>query len=417
MKSQEKRVQAARLNLILDQPFFGVLALRLKIKADPSCKTAWVDGRTMGYNPEFVENLTHGQLVGLIAHEVMHCACGHPWRRDDRDAKRWNVAADHAINPILVKSGFKLPEGALLDPAYDGKNAEWIYARQPEPQPQPQDDEEGSESSQSSSGQGDGDQSDQGEASDEPADDQSGDQPGDDQDAQDDQEGQGEPEQPGEVRDAPDDATEDGSTEGDWKAAVQQAANAAKAQGKLPGDLERFAADTAEPAVDWRSALRRFVQDTASADYTWRTPSPRYVARGLYMPSLRSEEMGPLVVAIDTSGSCDSVLLAQFEAEVVAIVDEMSPSQVHVMYCDARVHRTDTFERGEEIKFNPVGGGGTAFAPVFEAIKDLDEDPVAVVYLTDLWGSFPTEVPEVPTLWATTHEREVPFGEVLLVNA
>ena len=46
-------------------------------------------------------------------------------------SRRWNIACDYAINPLLVEAGFELPEGALLDPAYAGLSAEDIYARLP----------------------------------------------------------------------------------------------------------------------------------------------------------------------------------------------------------------------------------------------------------------------------------------------
>jgi predicted metal-dependent peptidase len=410
MEAHTKQIMAARTALVLDQPFFGVLALRLRIVVDPSCKTAWVDGRSLGYNPTFVESLSHAKLVALVAHEVMHCACGHPWRRDQREKGRWNGACDYAINPILAAANFTLPDGALFDDANRGKSAEWIYDRLPkgddgrrDGQGEPQAGDDGGD------GQGAGSPDDQPGDDDQPSD-----QPGDD-----DQPGDGDSPQ-GEVRDAPADAAEDSATEGDWSAAVQQAANAAKAQGKLSGDLERFAADAAEPKVDWRSALRRFVQETAAADYTWKRPSARYVARGMYLPSLHSEQMGPLLIAIDTSGSVDEVTLAQFEAEVRTIVDEMNPSRLHVAYADAAVKRIDTFEQGDAIEFDPVGGGGTKFGPLFDAIPDLEEPPVAVVYLTDLepYGEngWPSQEPEMPTLWATVTEHEVPFGEVLLVS-
>src|SRR5690242_20345889 len=121
---QMKRVQIARSTLLLDQPFFGVLALGLELTEDATCKTAWTNGQSLGFSPAFVDTLTDDELKGLIAHEVMHCACGHPWRRDARDHTRWNEAADYAINAVLRDAGFALPSGALLDASYDGKWAE-----------------------------------------------------------------------------------------------------------------------------------------------------------------------------------------------------------------------------------------------------------------------------------------------------
>ena len=37
----DPRISKQRTALVLDQPFFGALALRLKVVEDPSCKTFW----------------------------------------------------------------------------------------------------------------------------------------------------------------------------------------------------------------------------------------------------------------------------------------------------------------------------------------------------------------------------------------
>jgi hypothetical protein len=62
-----QKIQKARAGLVLDSPFFGSLALRQKIKADPTCETAWTDGTTMGYCPDFIDSLSLDQVKGLIA--------------------------------------------------------------------------------------------------------------------------------------------------------------------------------------------------------------------------------------------------------------------------------------------------------------------------------------------------------------
>jgi predicted metal-dependent peptidase len=395
-----RKVQAARTALVLDQPFWGSLALRLKVVEDPTCKTAWVDGVTLGYSPTFIESLTHAETVGTLAHEVSHCALGHPWRRAGRDLKRWNVACDHAINPMLAASGFLLPEGGLLDPANDGKTAEWIYDRLPVGPPE-----------------GDGAGVEDDATGPEEPDGQAGGEKG---------EGRapttgvgaaaGPCEAPGEVRDAPADVPE-GQTEADWQQAVQQAAAAARQRGNLPGAAERFARDAARPRVDWRSVLRRFVTAAARADYSWMRPSGRYLARGLYLPALRSEQVRPIIVAVDTSGSVDDVTLAQFTAEITAIAEDVQPERVVVIYADAVVQGVEEFEPGDPIKLTPRGGGGTRFEPVFDAVRERYDDPACVIYLTDLAGSFPDAEPDVPVLWAVTGKRRAaPFGEVVPIE-
>lgn len=371
MPAKEKII-SARTALVLDEPFFGALALGLRLQEDAGCGTAWTDGRSLGYDPAFIEGLSHVQTVALIAHEVMHCANGHPWRRDNREPRRWNVATDKAINQTLADAKFTLPSGALYAEGDEvGKSAEWIYARLPESQ---------------QGGKG------QGEAKPDPL---------------------------GEVRDAPTGADPDTGeappTEADWQQMTAQAAAAAKARGNLPSSLDRFAKEVMRPRVDWRSVLRRFVQEHAKSDYSWSKPNRRYMASGLYLPALDSIELGEIAIAVDTSGSIDSVGLAQAKAELEAVIDECKPAAVTVYYADAKVAQADRFERDEPIVWRPKGGGGTDFEPAIKAAEAQDTPPACMVYLTDLMGCF-GEPPSFPVLWVTDSNRTAPFGEVVAMS-
>ena len=96
------RIQKARTALLLDHPFFGSLLFRLNGRSSRSIATMATDGITLLYNPEFVETLSGAELAGVLAHEVMHPALQHHTRRGERDQKRWNIACDYAINPLLL---------------------------------------------------------------------------------------------------------------------------------------------------------------------------------------------------------------------------------------------------------------------------------------------------------------------------
>ena len=409
---------AARAALILGQPFFGALALRLALVEDTTCATAWVDGESLGYNPQFIEGLTPDELQGLVCHEVLHVANGHPWRRDHRDADTWNRAADYSINPIVIDAGMRLPAGGLLDAQYSGRSAEFIHARlqqqdqdqDQQQQQQPQGGDQQPQGGDQPQQQPQGDQQQQGEQ--QPQQGEQGEQqPQQGEQGEQQPQGQQQPQPAGEVRDAPAAAP----SEDQWQQAVQQAATAAKGRGLLGGDLRRQVEQILQPRVDWRAVLRRFIDSAARADYTWTQPSPRYIASGLYLPSLQSNEMGALAVAVDTSGSVDQVTLAQLVAEVQSIADELQPSRVHVLSCDTRVRSIDTYERGEQIAADLIGGGGTRFQPVFDAVADLDEPPAAIVYLTDLCGPDAVES-DVPTIWACTTDRVAPWGETVHID-
>ena len=120
-----------RSRLILSNPFFGTLCLRLK-PVEWEEQTGATDGVHLFYNPKWFEKLTDMEKVGFLAHEVLHVVFLHITRRNERDATKWNVACDYAINNYLIAEGFILPRGGLVDEQYNDMTAEAIYAQLPD---------------------------------------------------------------------------------------------------------------------------------------------------------------------------------------------------------------------------------------------------------------------------------------------
>jgi predicted metal-dependent peptidase len=114
--------------------------------------------------------------------------------------------------------------------------------------------------------------------------------------------------------------------EHEWQMATVQAAAMAKSRGSLPGGIQEAIEAANQARIDWATELRRFMQQAAKDDYTWRRPNARYQARGLYMPALNSEAMGPVVVAVDTSASVSSAEVSAFMAEVANVIADCSPN-------------------------------------------------------------------------------------------
>ena len=176
--------------------------------------------------------------------------------------------------------------------------------------------------------------------------------------------------------------------------------------------------DALQPKADWRELLRQFMDQIAKTDYSWTPPNRRYVHQGLYLPSMRSEQLPPIVVAIDTSGSVGQDDLDQFAAELRDILEEARPEFLHVVYCDTSVRSVQTFQPDDDIELKVAGGGGTSFIPPFEWVEENDVDPVCMIYLTDLRSSrFPDE-PAYPTMWGVYggNKTETPFGEVVEID-
>ncbi len=394
------RIQKARTALILDHPFFGSLLFRLKGRECRSIQTMATDGLSLYYNPEFVETLNAATLAGTLAHEVMHPALHHHVRRSGRDPKRWNVACDFAINPLLVDAGLSLPDGVLIDNSFRGMSAEQIYnllESESETEEGPgkvggDDEPGGEESTEEESGDGDSHS----------------------------------PSAPvteggiGQVLDAPPPDEETPTIEEqarEWDVAVNQATTVARQAGNIPAGLNRTLEGAAEASVDWREMLRRFWSDTIPADYSWMRPSRRHIWTGLYLPGVVRGGAGEVAIAVDCSGSVSARQLRLFEAEVRSILEGQRPERVYVLYFDAVVQKVETYEGGQRINLNPVGGGGTEFGPCFEWLGERGIRPQALVFLTDLYGSFPPSEPEYPVFWASTGSRKAPFGEVIPMQA
>jgi len=384
MTTAEQEMRRARTALILDHPFFGALALRLEFRPDTSVDTAAVNGKAVRYNPKWVSGLPPDHLRGVLAHEVMHCAMGHQWRRSGRDFAVWNKACDYAINGIITEAGLSLPDSAMVDARFSDKSAESIYGELHQ-QPQEQD---------GGGGKGDGDSSG----------------------------GKGNVPDPGgcgAVEDG-DTGEPDAMTEGDWKVAATQAAKAAAMHaGTLPGCLKRLVEALTDRSLDWRTILADFVQRCARNDYSWRVPNPRYARLGVVLPTLRSEELPCLVIAIDTSGSIDKPALGRF---LGAMSDAISayPTTAHVVCCDTNIHNTAEFRTEDlPIAIEPKGGGGTSFRPVFEWVEQEGIDPAALIYFTDLYcNQYPDQQPDYPVLWVLPKEscREAPWGDTLVMT-
>ncbi|MEW6132056.1 MAG: hypothetical protein AB1591_02665, partial [Pseudomonadota bacterium] len=122
------KLAAARTRLILDKPFLGALVLRLPmIEAGPWCKTTATDMKNFYYNPAYIDRLSLSQVEFVLAHEALHCALAHFVRRGHRIQRKWDLACDFAINPILVNDALKPPPEAVVLNQFENMSAEEIY--------------------------------------------------------------------------------------------------------------------------------------------------------------------------------------------------------------------------------------------------------------------------------------------------
>lgn len=379
---QRDRITKARVKLLLHHPFFGNLATRLKIVDDSArIPTAAVDGRNLYYNDGFVEKLSDGELIFLIAHEVMHCVYEHMLRRGDRDPQIWNMAADYVINrglerdrigdvirtiPILLDRKF---DGMTTDEVYDDllKNAVKIQMPLDVHMDLTGDGKDGNE-------KGDG-------------------------------KGMGRKmteEERKALRD-------------EMKDAVIQAAQSVGA-GNLPSGVERIIKDFTEPQMAWQELCRIQLTSMIKNDYSFTRPSRKSWHTGAVLPGMLPAEEVDVCIAIDTSGSISNDMVKDFLGEVQGIMGTFDSWNIKIWCFDTKVYAEQDFtsDAGDDIgTYEPQGGGGTLFEANWEYMKEHDINPKQFIMFTDGYpcGSWGDE-DHCDTLFVVHGNRNItaPFG-------
>jgi len=347
-----RAVKKALLELAIHAPFFATLALYAELVIDPATPTAATDGRRIYVSPGFFASLGAAERRALLAHEVLHAALLHPNRCGLREPGRWNVAADIVVNGIVrAQSWAELPSGALVDASLEALAVEEVYERLP-------------------AGLGPGAQAD--------------------------------------LLVVHGSTTHTRDVERHW-ALARASALAASRPGDVPCRVQREIDRLGRARIDWRAELARFVSLTRD-DYG--ELDLRFVHRGLYVEALEREGLH-VDVAVDTSGSISAKLLADFLAELRALL---------ALYPAAR-GRLFFFEVALEGPFDldvpprrAVGGGGTSFVPFFERLRAEEDGAHVAVVLTDGHGTLPERTPDVPVLWvipeSDARHVALPFGTV-----
>lgn len=360
-------------------PFWAGIALRLDLRESSHVPTAGTDGRVVYVNPTFWASLaSDAERVGVYVHEVAHVLFGHPWRRGNRDAHTWNLAADLHCNALVLSlSWAKLPAhgmdpravaaswGLTLDALVD-MSTEELYERL---------------GAERNGEHGDG-------------------------------------ECTCSLSDSPEADTALGEAE---HAATRAAVIAAASQsrGDVPGALVPWVARLAAPVpVDWRAALRAYMSERVPCDYTWRRPARRWAPLGLYLPALDSEDaLSHVVLAVDTSGSIGEERIAAMLAACLDCARSVSARRVTLVLWETQVYAEHDLTHAGELPTLSVQQGGTDVRTVFEHLTGAQ--PAVLVVLTDLETPFPEHAPAYPVLWLTTatDTARAPWGRVLVAGA
>ena len=370
------RMAQARGRLILQQVFWAALVLSLPMREDPGCKTAWTDGQSIGFDPEFIESLEMAVVLFVIAHEACHVMLCHALRLGSRDPELWNVACDHAVNLLLKKCGFTIWTHALCDRRFEGMSAEQIYDILHKEQEQ-----QGGQQGQPGSGPP--------------------------------QPGSGKAEQGGlggDLRYVPMDPAKAREIEREVKARVVQAATQAKMCGQLPQCIAQAVDGLTNPPKRWQDIFRSYMRQPAADTENWARRNRRYTS--VIMPGRWNLKMGEMVIIGDSSGSmCQPNIYAQMSVEINQIAESLKPTRTRIIWADdCDCSKQQVFEFGEKIVITPEGGGGTDMRKPLKYVERYN--PLVVLLITDCCTPWPKATP-YPLVVASTTDRKAPIGSTV----
>jgi len=398
MIMNKERFMKAKIQMLVDQPFFGQLASYLiPIVNDKICPTMGVNQLgELFVNSKWVDALAFNELKGVLMHEILHLAFLHPVRSKVFDKKLYNIAADLKINDLLLngeKYKVNLPKDGFL-PNYnhswemdkikiekiDEKTTEQIYYELEKVYETLKDKKyrqdliivsDRDQNKESKSGS------------------------------------KSQSKKYSEIS-----AEKLQQAKDLWTDRV----NSIKIQGLLPGEISRALNSLRAHKITWNSWLHgRFAR--LIKERSWSRPSKRWLP--WYFPASTKVKGLRCVIGVDTSGSISDKEYSEIISELYGIyVDYRGAVEMIVLGCDSKVHNVYNFKDNEQEKLKKIkmtGGGGTDFRPVFNWIKTKLRQPVdCLIYFTDGCGSFPqnSNLP-FEVIWVITSNIEPPFGKRL----
>jgi predicted metal-dependent peptidase len=388
MLNNHDSLARASKELMLKEPFYGLLLLSLNKQWDKRVPTAGVSKNGVNFqltiNEDFWNSLSDNHKRGLLKHELLHIGFFHIQCQDEFPNKRVaNIAMDIEINQYIDPED--LPEGGCTLESFAEYNLPpkagcreyyklLMQAKEQEEQ----------------SGSG-------GKISD--------------------MAGMDDGEQHGSGTNVPDHGTwkdfEDLS-EAEKKLLESQTAHilkeiadsVEKSRGTIPGEfkgiLERLR-HVEPPKFDWRSYVRRFAGG-AKEVFTKklrRKDNKRFEEN----PGLKIKNKRHLLVAIDTSGSVSDKEVKEFLNEIHHI--HKTGSEVTILQCDTVIRSVEKYKPNEDITLH--GRGGTDFDPVLEYYNENQRKYTCLFYLTD--GECSTDVkPKGKMLWVISTRGEINNG-------
>lgn len=387
------KIDGARKDLQLRYPYLTFLILKfpVSVKKYSIPSYAALEKDKIYFNETYIHELSRNEIMAVLAHEHFHAFLGHISRLGRRDPFLWNTACDIVVNIILKDLKFSLPKGVILpknENDYRGKSAEEVYDMLKGTDPVKlkglygkMDNHSFWEEIAKRAEEGD--------------------------------------------KEAKEFLEEIERVSQGLKEYLKQLEKVAK--GDIPAELLRQAQIVEKQYISWKFLLRKYLSETLHrVNYSFLPPNPVFwETYDIALPKIkRTGRSAKIALAIDTSGSMAADELSEILGEIHSLLRGMDVDlNIFIGDCGEpvkmKLNSITNRDGVKKIAEKLMGGGGTDFRPIFNALKKLPviDRPKALFFFTDGDGDYPSRQPPFDTIWILTKgDRQVPFGKKIVLE-
>ena len=388
-RSLLERIERGLRMVTVPFPHLAGLAAATRVSLDERLPTMGVfaSGRLVA-NPAFVQRLKDGELVFVLAHELLHLALRTHDRARGAGRVEFNYAHDYIINDILrTELGQVIPAGGLDMPGARNRSAEEIVLEMRRNAAAPTQTRvwEGvATTARRAAG--------------------AGDEAGDVLDG---------------AREAelfPEEAGDQQARAERMKALAAKALSLARAMGLAKGLRGTDAGATSQTVAalrgvyrtPWELALQRWLESVAPGERTFARPSRRGAERTDVVLPGRRREGWILNVVLDTSGSMTDEIPRAL-GTIGEFCDAVGVDQVRLVQCDAAVTADELVAPESLAERRVTGYGGSDLSPALRHLAE-DQHVRAAVVITDGDIAYPPEPMPYDVLWVLPARGAAAFG-------
>lgn len=422
IKRLRNKIEDSRSRLMSNHPFFALLLMYVKFEAVTHMKRISTNGKSIYFNPSFIDKLNNDELDYILCHQIMHVINEDVWRSDDFAYSNYHYACDVKLNDILVDFGFSMERTSHL-PKREIKiagtgietkiattieladsiifNLEFMDEKTRNAFIVDSDEYWGKEEETAVLilNSVDGTYIDIFTKNISVID------------------GLEENQQGG-----------DGEEKVKWRARAKTIAKSVsdtqnKNFSNIPDYVKRIIEGKTKPKLDWKKLLQEFIQESVM-DYSFTPPDRRFCETDFFLPDLNEKTFvtKDILFMVDTSGSVTDRELSVVYAEISGALEQFKGKLFgKIGFFDTNVKQVYPMNNVSDLeKITPIGNGGTSFDCIFEYVENSYryETPSCIIIFTDGYADWPDEKDAnyIPVFWIINNEKSnPPWGKVARV--